>query len=389
MHSHPHMPDVYLPHPLTVSHERGPNMLIGVDGTAYVDFMGQDGCTFLHCYGNESREAVLEKEILLGALQSNIATTNFLDHKAKGMLAYALYNKTGYDKAFFCCSGSEANDAAMKLATRQFYLTHGRTGYIVSFPGYYGRTVGANSASGFNPKYTEGVGGWTLATCPTTREGAMESIRALSSQGSLAGIITETLPGRDLHSGFLSDEMLEEIFALRDKYGFYIIVDEIKTGGGRMGNFLDSSRWRERPDIVTMSKCLAAGLPFGAVLAGNEVWDGIDYSWHTSTMGGNPALCSYATHLISTATRDALSAVVDRGLHLQAGLNRQGWNWVGRGLHINIFTGKYDAFAIRDMLYERGFLVYAIHHDFIALYPNMYTTKIQLDIFMEALGSYE
>jgi len=313
-----------------------------------------------------------------------VAVTNFIGSDARGIWAETICDLTGYDKAFPLCSGSEANDAAIKLALKHHWLRTGKHGYVLSMDGcYFGRTIGANSASaGAHPHYEVGIGHWDRII-NTPREKFLWAIGTMGERGELAGIITEILPGRALAGGFISDETLAAIFEFRKRYNFAIIVDEVKTGGGRLGTYLGTDMWAERPDIVTLSKTLAAGLPMAAVLATYDMWEGIDHSWHSSTMGGNPALCAYSTHLLSKVTPSMLSSVLNRGDYLHGLLSNAGFDFVGRGLHQNIFVQ--NAFKVRDKLIDHGFLVYCIREDYICIMPNMYTTEEQLAAFVDAL----
>jgi acetylornithine/succinyldiaminopimelate/putrescine aminotransferase len=163
-----------------------------------------------------------------------------------------------------------------------------------------------------------------------------------------------------------------------------MIVDEIKTGGGRTGKFLYTHSWPLKPDIVTMSKALCGGLPFSAVLSNTKTFEGIDHGWHSSTMGGNPAFCRYSTYLLKRITNASLAGVVLAGEHLQNLLNVAGYEWVGSGLHINVFVN--NAMAVRDQLIAKGILVYCIGDEYVALYPNIFTSLEQIELVVNALS---
>jgi acetylornithine/N-succinyldiaminopimelate aminotransferase len=379
-------PRVYLPHPVIVSHERFPNIIVDIGGNEYVDFLSNDGSSFLHSYGVNTAAGREEVQVLLRCMEKYISVTNFLNADERGEWAETIGVLTGYDMVFPLCSGSEANDAAIKLALKRHWLDTTDTGYVIAMNGcYFGRTIGANSASaGTHKAYTDGIG-YHTQILNASREEFLELTEFHAKHGSLAGVMMEVLPGRDLRGGFLTVEWLADLFALRREYGFSIIVDEIKSGGGRMGQFLASSIWEEKPDIVTMSKALANGLPMAAVLGTEAVYRGIDSSWHSSTMGGNPALCAYSMHLMSKVTLGMLSSVRERGEYLSDALHDEGFEHVGRGLHQNIFL--HDAMTIRDRLIGKGFLVYCIRDDYICIMPNIHTTITQIDEFMEALNA--
>jgi acetylornithine/N-succinyldiaminopimelate aminotransferase len=216
--------------------------------------------------------------------------SNYFYNEPNIRLADELCRRTGYDRAFFCNSGTEANEAMLKLARHYF---HGRgeterTRVIAFQNSFHGRTLGALSMTG-TPKYREGFGPLGPVTfVPYGDESALEP--ALGSD--VCAIIVEVVQGEGgvmpAPAGFLK--------ALRraaDRTGALLLIDEVQTGIGRLGSFLGSSLTGVRADAVALAKGLGGGFPIGAMLTTEAVAGALPPSTHGSTFGGN-ALASGA-----------------------------------------------------------------------------------------------
>jgi acetylornithine/N-succinyldiaminopimelate aminotransferase len=385
-------PKVYMESPVTVVGEEFPNYLIAKDGKRYVDFLSQDGSSFLHAYGTNTAPGRNERRVLRKAFESSVAVANFYNEDRRDSWAEVACEATGYEQVFPMCSGSEVNEAAIKWMLRRHFLKTGRDGVIVSLNGcYFGRTIAANTASaGNDDAYTRGIGKFGRIR-PTNIENFIDTMEAFASYGLLAGVMLETLPSRPpmLQRGFLHDSFVYDVFNLCRKTGALVMVDEIKTGGGRMGQVLSSHDWRDRlglrPDIVTMSKTLAAGLPMAAMFADKDIFEGADHNWHLSTMAGNPAMCEYSEFLFGRLMSErVLDMIQAKGEYLQNILSTLGVKWVGRGMHLSLFFDH--AFAVKSRLHAAGFLVYGIRDSYITIMPNMYTTMQQIEEFGIALA---
>jgi predicted acetylornithine/succinylornithine family transaminase len=229
-------------------------------------------------------------------------------------LAERLSTRFGGAKAFFCNSGAEAIEAAIKYARK----ATGRPGIVALEGSFHGRTLGALSTTG-QPAKREGFGplvpGVTFA-----RPNDIESLEAaLAPSASNGLIVLEPILGeggvRPLDTAFLA--AAAEIAA---ETGALLCLDEIQTGVGRTGTFFAFEQTGVRPDLVTLAKGLANGLPIGCLLAAESAGDGFSPGDHASTFGGNPVACAVACAVCDAITEELLAAVRANGARLAAGL---------------------------------------------------------------------
>ncbi len=211
-------------------------------------------------------------------------------------LAEKLVQLSGLGKAFFCNSGAEANEAAIKLARKYFYrLKEGGRSQIITFrESFHGRTLATVTATG-QTKYQEGFA--PLAPGFVYAEyNDLDSVRELVDKNTCA-ILVEPVQGeggvRPAQPGFLRG--LREIC---DREGILLIFDEVQCGLGRTGNFLAYQGYGVSPDIVTLAKGLGGGFPIGAMLASNKAASGFAPGDHASTFGGNPLATAVANRVI-------------------------------------------------------------------------------------------
>ena len=297
-------------------------------------------------------------------------------------LAGLLSDRVGGAQAFFCNSGAEANEAALKVARK----ATGRTGIVALEGGFHGRTLGALSATG-QPAKWEGFGplvpGMTFA-----RPNDVESLEAAVTPGSdLAAIFVEPVLGEGgvvpLEEGFVraAAEIAREVGAL-------LCVDEVQAGLGRTGTFFAYEQLGIEPDLVTLAKGLANGLPIGALLVRDGVARAIGPGDHGSTFGGNPVACAAACAVVEAIDEELLANVVARGDQLAAGLaGVAGVREVrGRGLLLaGVLDG--DAAAVVDACRERGLLVLTAGSDVLRLLPPLVITEAEADEALSIIGS--
>ena len=245
----------------------------------------------------------------------------------------------GLNKVFFANSGAEANEAALKFAA----LAAGRKKFIAFRGGFHGKTLGALSATDgaayrapFEPLL------WDFRFLPYGRTEALEEIDA-----GTAGVIVEPIQGesgvRIPPAGFLA-----AVRRACSAAGAVLIVDEIQTGMGRTGRFLASAEDVAKPDIVTLGKGLAGGIPVGAVLMSDDIAAEIPRKMHTSTFGGNPPAAAGIIAVLSVLTGEMLDRVDRLGRTFVEGLRRVASEDVaeirGKGLMIGVeIRGDRDA----------------------------------------------
>ena len=219
-------------------------------------------------------------------------------------LATKLSGRFGGASAFFCNSGAEAVEAALKWARK----ATGRTEIVALDGSFHGRTFGALSVTGQPAKRT--------AFEPLV-PGARFGLEHVGPQ--TAAILLEPVQGEGgVHP--LSPAFLADARALADEHGALLILDEVQTGGGRSGSFFAWQELGVRPDAVTLAKGLANGLPIGALLVSDDAPTGFEPGDHASTFGGNPVVCAAACAVVDTIDDGLLAHVREVSKFLRDGL---------------------------------------------------------------------
>ena len=240
----------------------------------------------------------------LAAAQSQLErlwhASNLYFTEPMARLATLLSDRLGRAQAFFCNSGAEANEAAIKYARK----ATGRAGVVALDTGFHGRTLGALSATG-QPAKWEGFGP-LVPGVRFARPNDVESLEAaVTPGGDVALILLEPVLGEGgvvpLEQGFA--EAAAEIAA---ETGALLCVDEIQTGMGRTGTFFAHEQLGIQPGLVTLAKGLANGLPVGALLVLDDVIRGFAPGDHGSTFGGNPVVCAAACATVEAVDDELL-----------------------------------------------------------------------------------
>ena len=254
------------------------------------------------------------------------------------------------ERVFFCNSGAEANESAMHLARK----TTGRQGMVSLAGGWHGRTV-ATLAVTDGAKYEEGA---RRAGMPLSRKVAFNDIAGLdvAVDGTIAAVIIEPVQGmsgaRDCSPAFL--QAAREIC---DARGAKLIFDEVQCGVGRSGTFTAAESFGVVPDLLTMAKGLASGLPIGALVTTRAIADQLVIGDLGSTFGGGPVPCAAGLATIGVIEREGLMEnVLEVGAHLTRGALALGIEGVqGRGLLLGLRLGR-PASAVQKALFERRIL---------------------------------
>jgi predicted acetylornithine/succinylornithine family transaminase len=279
-------------------------------------------------------------------------------------LAFRLSERFGGARAFFCNSGAEAVEAALKLARK----ATGRPGVVAVEGGFHGRTLGALSVTGQAAKrepFEPLVPGMRFV--PPNDVAALEE--AVGEDVGL--VLLEPILGE---GGVVP---LEPAFLQAAAAGPALLcLDEVQTGVGRTGTFFAFEQLGVRPDLVTLAKGLANGLPIGALLAADELPDALLPGDHGSTFGGNPVSCSAACAVVDAIDEELLANVRDRSAELVATLT--GLAGVlevrGRGLLLGAVLDR-PAAAVVDACRERGLLVLTAGESVLRLAPPLVATR--------------
>ena len=287
--------------------------LITDEGVRYLDFLaGIAVCALGHSHPT-----------ITAAISKQAATlvhcSNLFAHEPAGRLADELALRSGFESVFFCNSGTEANEAAIKLA-RKFAYRKGeakRTTILSCHGSFHGRTMGALAATS-NPKYHEGFeplpGGFSYV--PFNDVAAL----AAALDETVAAFIVEPVQGE---SGVkpADPEFLAAARRLCSERGALLIFDEIQCGMGRLGTLFAFQTFGVRPDVITLAKALANGLPIGAMLVDAAAANVLQPGDHGTTFGGSPVPCAAALEHLHQRDLLGLDAhVKEVGAVLEAGL---------------------------------------------------------------------
>jgi predicted acetylornithine/succinylornithine family transaminase len=287
--------------------------LFDADGNEYLDFLGGIAVALLgHAYPPVTQAIASQAAAL-------VHVSNLFHVPVQSEAARLLSQCTTGGKVFFCNSGTEANEAAIKLA-RKHSVDRGRTGAfeIVAIDGsFHGRTYGSLSATG-QPKFHEGF----EPMLPGFRVVPFGDLAALDAAltDRTCAFLVEPMQG-EIGVRMHPPGYFEAAARLCRERGILLIADEIQTGMGRTGQMLASSKFGVTPDIVTLAKGIANGLPLGAVVARAEVAASFGPGSHGSTFGGNPVCCAAAKVVLETVNAPGfLEAVRIKGDRLADGL---------------------------------------------------------------------
>ena len=339
------------------------------DGSEYLDFGGGIAVVSLgHCHPAPLAAAQAQLERLWHV--SNLYRTEPAEQ-----LAVALSERFGGAQAFFCNSGAEAIEAAVKYARK----ATGKPGVLALEAGFHGRTLGALSVTGQPPKREP-----FAPLVPGARFVPPNDVEALRAavDDEIGLILFEPLLGEGgvvpLDAGFVAAAAeLEPLLCL----------DEIQTGIGRTGSFFAFEQLDVEPDLVTLAKGLANGLPIGALLVADEVAGAFAPGDHGSTFGGNPVSAAAACAVVEAIDDELLTNVTARGAELVAGLSElPGVESVrGRGLLIGAVTTRPAADVVAAAR-DEGLLVLTAGENVLRLAPPLTVSADEVAAALDVLA---
>ncbi len=295
-------------------------------------------------------------------------------------VADRLCELSGLDRAFFCNSGTEANECAMKLARKYAAKENQLRTKIVSLPGaFHGRTLGSLSIT---PKkaYQDGFGP-LVPNCVTPP--SLEAVLAEVDE-STAACFVEVIQGEG-GVRVLSLEFLHELENKLHTHGALLVIDEVQTGVGRTGTFFAYEQMGLHPDIVTLAKGLGNGVPVGAVLATSQVASSFEPGSHGTTFGGNPLAMAAAEVVIQkVANKDFLDHVCKIGGKLAHVLSQFGENVSGLGLMLGVDIPQAKSF-VRSAA-QNGVLLTATSDERVRVVPPLIVEDKHLNDFVNRLS---
>jgi len=365
--------------PLTIVRGQGARVW-AEDGREYLDFVGGWAVNSLgHCHPVVTQTVAEQAQILIQASNQFYTIPQI-------RLAELLVQNSCLDKVFFCNSGAEANEGAVKLARRygQLYLD-GAYGVITTLGSFHGRTLAMVAATGqtkFQQSYIPLPTGFV-----NVEYNSIEAIKSATTDETCA-VMLEPVQGEG-GVNLPDDDYLTAIRAWCDQKGILFILDEIQTGIGRTGTLFAYEQYGIEPDIMTVGKGLASGVPIGAILAKDRA-SVFNPGEHGSTFGGNPLACAvgYAT-VKFIIDNDIAGKVKEVGKYLIDGLEslKQKFQFItdvrGRGLLVAMEFDSDIAQSLVMTCLEGGLLVNRVKPNALRFMPPLIIGNEEVD---EALG---
>lgn len=310
-------------------------------------------------------------------------------------LAEELKKRTGYDRFFFCNSGTEANEALIKLARRYHYERgdRTRTQIISAWKSFHGRTIGALTLTG-EPKYHEGMAP-LMGGVSYVNYNDLQELKAAVNE-TTAAVMLEPIQGE---GGIVvgQDDYLKGVRQLCDQAGALLLFDEVQTGYGRTGRFMGREWSGVRPDAFSLAKGIAGGFPLGAIGISEKLAGGLPPGSHASTFGGNALACAAAlavlrifddAHLVENAER--VGAHLGRGLEALAADQSvpAAVQARGRGLLRGIALAQgVDPSATLAKAREAGVLLSLAGGNVLRFTPPLCVTTKEIDEGLKAVAS--
>ncbi|HKI48190.1 MAG TPA: acetylornithine transaminase [Desulfobacteria bacterium] len=315
--------------------------------------------------------------------------SNWFYIEPQAQLAAEITRLSFGDKVFFCNSGTEANEGAIKLA-RRFFVDQGqksKTEIITTYKSFHGRTLGAMSATpqdkiqkGFGPL----VPGFKYV--PFDDIAAME--KAITSK--TCAVMVEPIQGES-GVNIPGKNYLKELRKLCTQRGVLLILDEIQTGFGRTGHLFAYQAFGAKPDIMTLAKGLGAGVPIGALVMTNNVAKSLGPGTHGSTFGGNPLVCAAALASVNIVSqKDFLENVRNTGKYFLSRLKELSKKYPaikavrGMGLILAIDIDSSSTEVAKDCM-KQGILINSIQPGTLRFIPPLIVTQKNIDTLIRVL----
>ncbi|MET0256421.1 MAG: acetylornithine/succinylornithine family transaminase [Luteibacter sp.] len=382
---------VYRPRDVVLDHGKGARVW-DTEGRDYLDF---GAGIAVNALGHQDPDLVAALTAQAGKLwhASNVFWTEPPLRLAEELIGHAPFA----ERVFLCNSGTEANEAAIKLV-RKWAASKGRPPeerVIVTFKGsFHGRTLAAVTATA-QPKYQEGYeplpGGFRYV--------AFNDVPALEeafAQGGVSAVMLEPVQGE---GGVMPAEpgFLKAVRELCDEHDALLVLDEIQAGMGRTGTLFAHAHDHVTPDIVTLAKALGAGFPIGAMLVGPKVAEVMQFGAHGTTFGGNPMAAAVARVALKKISSPAVLLNVERQANdIRAGLNKLNHELHlfqeirGRGLMIGaVLSDAYKGRAgeILDFAAAHGLLILQAGPDVLRIVPPLTITDEETAEGLARLGA--
>ena len=352
-------------------------------GKKYIDFLGGIAVNVL---GHDYPALV---DAIVSQAKKMIHCSNLYYTETQADAAAKLAARFGDGKVFFGNSGAEANEGAIKLARKYAHtISPEKSEIICAWHSFHGRTLATLTATG-QPKYQEGFGplpeGFSYVDF-----GDYDALEKMVSEKTCA-VMLETIQGEGgVHVP--PEDYFKKVRALCDKYGAVLILDEIQSGMGRTGKFFAYEHFGVKPDIVTLAKGLAGGVPIGAFIATEKAAAAFHAGDHGSTFGGNPLACAAANAVLDAMTPDFLENVEKMGEYFKERLlalqTKLPWfikEVRGMGLILGMEITKEGRDIVNACL-EEGAIINCTSGNVLRFVPPLIVTKSEIDEVVNVLG---
>lgn len=383
MQAQDHIANTYRRFPVTLV--KGAGTRVWDDqGREYLDFVaGIAVCSLGHCNPAIIQAAQAQMERL-------VHVSNLYWSQPQMELADILCRHSFADRAFFCNSGTEALESAIKLARHRGHDLHGPDRYeIICLEGsFHGRTLASLSATG-QPVYHRGF----EPMMPGFKHVPLNNSHALKRAVTrrTCAILLEPIQGEG-GVRTATDEFLQTARQLCDEHNLLLMFDEVQVGMGRTGSLFAYEQTPVTPDVMCLAKALGNGLPIGAMLATETAMSHLPPGSHASTFGGNPVSCAAALEVVKTMLSNGfLKGVREKGDYLQQGLKEIALKHSdkikevrGRGLiQAMEFHTPMPDLALK--LLERGILAILSHDTVLRLIPPLVITEDEIALLLKTL----
>lgn len=354
------------------------------EGKRYLDFLAGIAVNALGYNHPVFTDALTEQAHKVAVI------SNYFYSEPRGLMAEELMRGTHLNKAFFGNSGAEANECAIKLARKYFYVRGEKRYKIVSaLHSFHGRTLATVTATGqgqYNKPFSPlpaGIGEYV----PFNDIAALE--KALSDP-EVAAFLVEPIQGE---SGVVpaTKEYLKAARELTEKYGELLIFDEVQSGAGRTGAFWAFEGYGVKPDIVTAAKGIGAGIPVSACMATDEVASAYKPGDHGTTFGANLLSCAVG-YAVCKKIREPgfMDAVREKGEYLKAALATIKSPYIKDIRGVGLFVGmEMESEEIANKIYkamlDAGFVLNVAGHKVMRFVPPLIITKEQIDTMITEL----
>ena len=353
------------------------------EGREYLDFLaGIAVCGTGHCHPKVAAAIAEQAKTLMH-------TSNLYQIEPQAKLAQKLCEISFADKAFFCNSGAEANEAAIKLA-RKWSLVHrgpGRADIVCATESFHGRTLATVTATG-QPKYNA-----SFAPLPAGfKHAAFDNIDALAAacDDKTCAVLLEPIQAEG-GVNVPAPGYFAKVRELCDARGMLLILDEVQTGMGRTGKWWGYEHEGITPDIMSLAKCLGGGFPIGACLA-TDAASAFEPGDHASTFGGNYLACAAGLAAIEAIESEGMiENCAKMGAYLKARVEDLAADVAafdhvhGRGLLLAIVFKGVEPKAVQQRCFDAGLIVNAMGTDRLRITPPLMVTEAQCDRAAEVM----